>query len=241
MNLRWERLSEHISVCISDDHRFGTDAFLLEHFAGVRGIDKVCDLCAGCGIVGLLMLRRERPPVSVTALEIDEDAFALMEQTRDASQLSGRFTPVLGDLRAAQNILPTHSFQLVTCNPPYFSQNTGYLCPGEQRLNARHENDGSCTIRDVCRAAASLLQYGGRFCLCHRPERLCEVLAAMRESVMEPKRLRFVQKTAESAPWLFLVEGKAGAKPGLCVSAPLFVEDGQGDYSAEMKKIYHII
>mgnify|MGYP003239998829 FL=1 len=56
--MQWEKLSETIQIAINDAHRFGTDAFLLEHFAAVRGIDSVCDLCAGCGIIGLLMLRR---------------------------------------------------------------------------------------------------------------------------------------------------------------------------------------
>ena len=68
--MQWETLSDAIRIAIDDTHRFGTDAFLLEHFAAVRGIDTVCDLCAGCGIVGLLMLRRERPPRSVAAVEI---------------------------------------------------------------------------------------------------------------------------------------------------------------------------
>lgn len=240
-DFRWEQLSESISICIGGSHRFGTDAFLLEHFAGVRGIDTVCDLCAGCGIVGLLMLRRERPPACVSALEIDEDAFALMEQTCAISQLEGRFKPVLGDLRQVEEYFPAHSFRLVTCNPPYFPRSSGFLCPEQRRLHARHEGEDSCSIRDVCRVAAYLLQYGGRFCLCQRPERLGEVLSAMSDCGLEPKRLRFVQKTPESAPWLFLAEGKAGAKPGLSVSAPLYVEDGKGDYSAEMKEIYHII
>ena len=59
--MQWEKLSETIQIAINDAHRFGTDAFLLEHFAAVRGIDTVCDLCAGCGIIGLLMLRRDAP------------------------------------------------------------------------------------------------------------------------------------------------------------------------------------
>lgn len=236
---RWERLSPQINICISDRHRFGTDAFLLEHFAAVRGIETVCDLCAGCGIIGLLMLRRERPPQAVTALEIGEEPYRLMLRSREESALQDYFQPVLGDLRDAA-LLPAHAFRLVTCNPPYFPSGTGYLCPEGQRLNARHENDESCTVEDVCQAAARLLQYGGRFCLCQRPERLTDVLLAMRAACLEPKRLRWVQKLPQTAPWLFLLEGKAGGRPGLSVEPPLYIEDGAGEYSSEMKMIYHI-
>ena len=93
----------------------------------------------------------------------------------------------------------------------------------------------------MCNAAAWLLQYGGRFCLCQRPERLTDVLLAMRQAGLEPKRLRWVQQRPEKAPWLFLVEGKAGARPGLTVEPPLIVESADGSYTDEMKRIYHIV
>lgn len=44
--MQWEKLSETIQIAINDAHRFGTDAFLLEHFAAVRGIDTVCVIYA---------------------------------------------------------------------------------------------------------------------------------------------------------------------------------------------------
>ena len=238
--MQWEKLSEAIQIAINDAHRFGTDAFLLEHFAAVRGIDTVCDLCAGCGIIGLLMLRRERPPQSVTAVEIASDAVELMHHTAEFSSLT-HFTPLQGDLREIRTLLSIHSFRLVTCNPPYFPARSGYLCPEDSRRRARHEQEESCTIGEVCDAAAWLLQYGGRFCLCQRPERLTDVLLAMRQVGLEPKRLRWVQQRPEKAPWLFLVEGKAGARPGLTVEPPLIVESADGSYSDEMKRIYHIV
>ena len=54
---------------------------------------------------------------------------------------------------------------------------------------------------------------------------------------MEPKRLRFVQQRPESPPWLFLLEGKLGAKPFLQVEAPLLIE-GEGGFSKEVLRIY---
>lgn len=237
--VRWETLSGSLRIAIDETHRFGTDAFLLEHFAAARGIDTVCDLCAGCGIVGLLMLRRERPPRAITAVEIDPRAVALMRQT--AAGIPEGFTPLQGDLREIRALLPAHSFRLVTCNPPYFSAGSGLLCPQMERRRTRHEQAESCTVQEVCRAAADLLQYGGRFCLCQRPERLTDVLLAMRQAGLEPKRLRWVQQRPGRAPWLFLAEGKAGGKPGLTVEPPLTVENPEGGYSDEMKMIYHLV
>ena len=42
-----------IKMYVSDDHRFGTDAFLLAYYAGVKPDSIVCDLCTGCGIIPL--------------------------------------------------------------------------------------------------------------------------------------------------------------------------------------------
>ena len=75
--------------------------------------------------------------------------------------------------------------------------------------------------------------------MCNRPERLADVIAAMRENDIEPKLLRFVSNTPEQAPWLFLVEGKKGSKPYMRVEKPLYMQ-GENGYSDEVKKIYRL-
>ena len=63
-------------LCVSREHRFGTDAFLLAGFSRPRQGEKVCDLCSGCGIIPLLWLRRERRPWVAYGVE-------LLEHTQD--------------------------------------------------------------------------------------------------------------------------------------------------------------
>ena len=70
---------------------------------------------------------------------------------------------------------------------------------------------------------------------------MTDVLSALRQNRLEPKRLRWVQQRPEKAPWLFLAEGKAGGKPGLTVEPPLIMENADGSYSDEMKVIYRIV
>lgn len=74
---------------------------------------------------------------------------------------------------------------LVTCNPPYKKAEHGILSSSDSDIIARHET--MCSIDDVCAAAAKLLQFGGRLCICQRPERLLDVLEAMRRHKIEPK------------------------------------------------------
>ena len=64
----------------------------------------------------------------------------------------------------------------------------------------------------------------GEFVFMLQGQRLLYVLETMRKSLIEPKRLQFCAKNKNKKPWLFLVEGKKGAKPFLEVMPSCFVE-----------------
>ena len=229
-----EKLAADVGVYISREHRFGTDAFLLADFAAPRRKDLVCDLGTGCGIIPLLWFRGEGPQMAY-GLELQPQAVSQMAASVEESRLSGRLIPLEGDIRALPKELPAGQFDLVSCNPPYKERGRGLLSEAPAEQIARHET--CCSVEDVCRAAAKLLRFGGRFCLCQRPERLTDVLTSMRAAGLEPKRLRFVQKRGDTPPWLFLAEGKKGARPFMQVERPLIIQ-GEGGFSRELLDIY---
>ena len=224
-----------LHICVSDAHRFGTDAFLLAAFSRYQVRDVACDLGTGCGIIPLVM-ERHMPPRRIYGLDIQPEAIRLLEQTVAENRLTN-LTPVLGDLRTLWPDAPLEQCTLVTCNPPYKAQGAGMESAGDAARIARHEL--LCDVSDVCGSAARLLRFGGRLCLCNRPERLCDVLCAMRSAGIEPKRLRFVAKHPATAPWLFLVEGKKGAKPFLQVEPTLAVRQGDG-MTPELEAFYRL-
>ena len=99
---------------------------------------------------------------------------------------------------------------LVVSNPPYFPVGSGSSA-------GPFRSEESCTLEQLCAQAARLLKNGGRFALCHRPERMCDVLWAMRHYGMEPKRLQLCAHSPSHSPSLMLVEGIRQGKPGLTV------------------------
>lgn len=229
-----EELKSGLYVCRSEIHSFGTDAFLLTGFSGYRQRDLVCDLGTGCGIIPLLM-QRNKPPKKIFAVDIQADAIEQLQEGIAHCDCAPAITPVCCDLRELKD-MPFGQFDLVTCNPPYKAGNSGILSDDAQKQIARHEIAGD--INDICAAASKLLNYHGRFCLCCRPERLADVMCAMRANQIEPKRLRLVCKTPDSAPWLFLLEGKKSAKPFLQIEPTLFVHSGDG-LTSEAAQICH--
>lgn len=224
---RFEPLGEKLNICVSDEHSFGTDAFLLSYFASPKKSDVVYDLGTGCGIIPVLWYRTT-PPKQVYAIDIQPQAIEQLEITAQKNSLD-TLSPICADLKTFKT---DKQADVVTCNPPYKAAGAGIVSELSAEQIARHEV--LCDIYDVTKTAARLLKFGGRLCICQRPERLCDVIDAMKKSGVEPKRLRFVQKDAVSAPWLFLIEGKKGAKPFLSVEKPLLMDDAE-----EIKKIYY--
>ena len=228
-----EVLGGRLRLIVSPEHTFGTDAMLLADFAGAKPNDAACDLGTGCGIIPFYWLR-EGACRSVTAVDISEQA---IDQLRRSLALNDPLPiePVCADLKALPAELPLGGYTLVTMNPPYTAPGAGILSRDPAARAARHET--LCTLTDVTAAAARLLRFGGRLCMCVRPERLAELFAAMREARIEPKRMRLVAKRPDTPPWLVLVEGKSGRNPGLVIQPTLFTHAADGSTSAELERI----
>ncbi|MBR1740082.1 MAG: methyltransferase [Ruminococcus sp.] len=229
----FEDLGEGISICISDEHRFGTDAFLLADFAKARHKDSCADLCTGSGIIALLLYKFYKPK-EIWAVELQEKAHEQLKLSIERSGIE-TVTPVLRDLKSWKC---GKELDLITCNPPYKLDNTGAKNDSDAVSIARHEI--MCTVEDVCAAGKRNLKYGGRLCICNRPERLADIIFSMRANGIEPKRLRTVHKNPGCPPWLILIEGRKGGGNYIQIERPLFVRTADGGVSEEMKSIYRM-
>ncbi len=213
----------------------GTDAVLLADFAKqCRGA--VCDLCAGCGQVGLLLAAAT--DAKITCVEPQKDAALQAQKNIAENGLDGRMSALQGDVREIRTLLPHSGFDAVVCNPPYFPVNSGFIAKDDAIAIARTEL--CCTLADVCTAAAWLLKTGGSFYLVHKPERLTDLLTALRDCKLEPKLLRFVRHRADAPYSLVLVKAVCGGKPGLSYLPTLVLQNEDGTDSLEYRKIYHM-
>lgn len=181
----------------------GTDTLALGGFATVRRGWQVCDLGCGGGAL-LLLLAGRQTDLTLTGVELDPTAARAAEDNLTRNGLDGRV--LCRDLRTAP--LPAGGFDLVISNPPYFP-----VDGGKSGGAARCEE--SCTLDELCASAARLVKNGGRFALCHRPERLCDLMCALRSHGLEPKRLKLLSHSPRHAPSTVLVEAVRQGRPGL--------------------------
>ena len=216
---------------------FGMDAVLLADFAEARKNEQVLDLCSGTGIIPILMKARY-PEAVYTGLEIQEEMTDMAERSVRMNGLEHSIRMIHGDLKEIRSLLPGNQMHVVTVNPPYIKGVSGLKNQTEAVTGARHEV--LCTLEDVLAASAYVLRSSGRLYMVHQPRRLPEILSAMQQYHLEPKRMRFVHPYIDKEPNLVLIEAVKGGGPQLTVLAPLIVYDAPGQYRDEIYRIYHI-
>ncbi len=232
---KWEPLGIHLKVLVSKSHSFTTDSLLLAHFSAPRRAEPCADLGTGTAVIPLLWCGRASPG-PILALELQPEAARMATRTVEANGLSQRITVLQADAREFKRHLPHQALGLVACNPPYFSAGTGLPPANPARAQARQAE--SLTLLDLALAARYGLKFGGRLCLCLPVHRLAEAVCLFSAQRLEPKRIRLVQQSPQKEPYLFLLECRLGAKPGLKAEPVLCIRGEDGRYTREMQEIY---
>lgn len=228
----FETLLPGVDIALSKKHRFTTDAVLLSRFASPRKGERVCDLCCGIGIVPLLWFGAgEISPRFVTGLDVDAEVIGLFNASIERNGLGNRVLALQGDVRNLPPALKDKPFDCITCNPPYHKAQP-------KADPARFET--CCDLEDIMKAAARLLRFGGRLCLCHRPTRLPELINCMQAFGITPKSMRLVSYKTGAKPRLVLLEGRLGGKPGLDVLPTFVLTRQDGTVTEETAEIYRM-
>ena len=229
---------------IQDTERFqfGIDAVLLADFAmrgaksagGMKPGESVIDLGTGTGIIPLLMCGAGMHPL--TGLEVQEPSAEMAARSVAMNGLEDKIRIVNGDLCKVSELFLRHSFNVVTCNPPYMIDSHGRGNELDAKTIARHEV--LCTLEDVVAAADYLLATHGRFFMIHRPFRLPDIFESLAAHGLEPKRMRLIQPFADKEPNMVLIEARKNAKRRLTIEPPLVVRYDNGEYTDEINRIY---
>lgn len=214
---------------------FGLDAVLLADFADVRKSETVLDIGTGTGIVAILVSAKKNP-AHVTGLEIQPDMADMATRSVKLNGLEDKIEIVCGDVRNSREIFNAASFDAVVTNPPYMKDRHGLVNKSAAHAVSRHEI--LCTLDDVIENAAYVLKDKGSFTMIHRPERLVDIVASMRKFAIEPKYLRFIYPSMNKKPNLILLRGVKNGRPELKMIEPLYVYDGNGNYTEEINRIY---
>lgn len=222
----------------SERFQFGIDAVLLADYASksLKEKESVIDLGTGTGIIPLLMVNKCKT-AAFTGLEVQKESADMAARSVAMNGLEGQIQIVHGDLKEAGSLFPRHSFNVVTCNPPYMIDAHGRNNEQDALTIARHEV--LCTLEDVVTAADYLLATHGSFFMIHRPFRLPEIFSSLEKHKMEMKRMLLIYPFADKEPNMVLIEARKNAKRRLTIEPPLIVRNDDGEYTVEVQDIYN--
>ena len=222
---------------------FGTDAFLLAAYVKCAPKGRAAEFGAGTGIISLLLAAKDKLG-TIYAAEVQESFFDVTKRNIDNNGFEGKITPLLTDIRDIKTSDVGGELDVIFSNPPYMKTTSGKRNETDEKYIARHEVKGN--IEDFCAAASRLLKFGGHFYTVYRPDRLCELISAMRAHSLEPKAMTFVHADEKSEPSMVLINAAKGGKPDLKVSAPLILhgtshKGGARELTDKAAKIYETL
>lgn len=231
-------LAENLRIIQSPSvFAFSLDAVLLARFVYVP-IQKgnLIDLCSGNGVIPLFLSARTKG--KITGVEIQERLYDMAVRSIEYNGLENRLEMILGDIKDMPKKLGYGKFDVVTCNPPYFTTpSKGEINPNEHLAIARHEI--LCTLEDAIKASSDLVRQGGKVAFVHRPGRLLDIVTFMRQYRLEPKRIQFVYPKMGKEANTILVEGIKDGSPDLKILPPLIVYQDNGEYTPEIREILY--
>ncbi|MCC4722740.1 tRNA1(Val) (adenine(37)-N6)-methyltransferase [Salinicoccus sp. RF5] len=215
---------------------FSVDALLLANFTRFLKRDRsIIDLCSGNGIIPLLLSHRTALPIEGVELQPE-----LVDMAERSIVMNGKESQVRvsqGDIRNVREMYEHSSFDVITVNPPYFTNNQPLKNKGPHSI-ARHEIH--IDLKGVIGAARFLVKNKGRLYMVHRAERSMEVVNELFNAGFRVRRLQYVYNDMTSGTALFvLIEAIFNSQAYADVLPPLYIYDLQGNYTEEMLAVYY--
>ena len=235
---RLDEINENLSLLQKKSGlTFTTDAYLLAAFARSLPTAAFADFGSGTGVAAFLCLTKNKYRHGY-AVEIQNEFCGLIRRNAALNHLEDRITVLEKDVRDLRQVDTDGTVSVVISNPPYMPAGSGFASATLQSDMARRELNG--TAVDFCAAAARILSTGGLFYTVYRPDRMPELISALRENRLEPKRMVTVYPDTESRPCLILVESKKDASPGLLQPPPLIMYQSHKNrvYTPAFQRIY---
>ena len=102
---------------------FSLDSVLLADFAGTRNNIKIIDFCTGNAPIPLFLSTKTNS--KIIGVEIQKEIYDLAIKNILINNLCNQIDIINEDVLNLSNKYDSNSFDLITCNPPYFKINEG--------------------------------------------------------------------------------------------------------------------
>lgn len=219
-----------------DYFNFSLDSVLLPNFVEItKKSKKILDMCTGNAPIPLILSTKTN--AKIYAVELQKEVYSLAEETVKINKLDNQIELINDNIKNLKNIFNTETFDIITCNPPYFKKkDDSIINENKVKSIARHEIE--MELEDVMIISKALLKNEGSLVLVHRTERLIEIIELMKKNNIEPKRMRLIYPKANSESNLVLIDGRKNGKEGLKILPPLYIHNDDNSYTGEVLEMF---
>lgn len=214
--------------------KVGTDGVLIGAWCRLPSSGRILDIGTGTGLIAVMAAQRASGCM-VTGIDIDAECVAQARDNAASSPWGGRIGI---EQCALQEFFPTHRFDAIVSNPPYFEESL--LPPDARRTAARHTR--SLTYAELVDGVVRLLDAEGCFSLI-LPAAESERFLSAAHGVLFLTRRCDVRTTPGSGVRRVMMEFAVSVPKLLPHIESLSIEDGgpmrySGEYRALTRDFY---
>lgn len=215
---------------------FSLDSVLLANFAKVNNNMKIIDFCTGNAPIPLFLSTKTSS--NIVGVELQKEIYLLAKKSVDINNLNNQITILNEDVKNIGSLYETDTFDLITCNPPYFKvSDIKNINENDIKAKARHEL--TLNLEDIFLVSRKILKNNGKIVLVHRTQRMIDIICLMRKYNLEPKRIQFIYSFNDSKSNMFLIEASKNGKPGLIIEKNIIIHNKDGSYCKEVEDIFN--
>lgn len=219
----------------SNYFNFSLESVMIPRFCVLKNNMKIIDFCTGNAPIPMIL--STLTDSNIIGVELQKEIYNLAVQSVKINNLEDRITLLNMNVLDIFNVYETDSFDLITCNPPYFRVNEfSNLNNNMIKSIARHEIE--IKLEDICRISKKLLKNNGSLVLVHRTDRLSEIINMLLKYNLQPKRIRFLFPKELENSNLVLIDARKNGNIGLKVLPPLICHNMDGSYTKEVLDMF---
>lgn len=219
----------------SNYFNFSLESVMIPRFCVLKNNMKIINFCTGNAPIPMIL--STLTDSNIIGVELQKEIYNLAVQSVKINNLEDRITLLNMNVLDIFNVYETDSFDLITCNPPYFRVNEfSNLNNNMIKSIARHEIE--IKLEDICRISKKLLKNNGSLVLVHRTDRLSEIINMLLKYNLQPKRIRFLYPKELENSNLVLIDARKNGNIGLKVLPPLICHNMDGSYTKEVLDMF---
>ncbi|MBU0996787.1 MAG: tRNA1(Val) (adenine(37)-N6)-methyltransferase [Firmicutes bacterium] len=217
---------------------FSIDSILLAHFVNTTPrVRNILDFGTGFAPIPLFLTLKTK--AQITGIDIQEQACEYAMDSVRYNHLENQINILCQDIKNAHEVFKDSSFDIITCNPPFFKAgDVKVFNQVQDRTNARHET--TLKLEDMILEAKRLLSTNGSLVFIHRVDRLEEIIILLNKHRFHLKRMQYVYPKKGKKALMVLIDAKSNSQTGsMELLEPLFIYNEDGSYTSEVQEIFN--